>query len=266
MSLSSPLGLALVTWLTAALLMVALWAVQRRTRDAGIADVGWAAGLAGASALYALLGEGDPSRRVLLAGLAGVWGLRLAGHILFDRVLRGGEDGRYQRMRAHWGERADWGFLWFFQAQALFIVVFAVPMLIVAFNPRPGWGLWEWCAVALWILSIGGEWLADRQLAQFRAEPGNRGRTCRMGLWRFSRHPNYFFEWLHWWVYVALGVGSPWAWATLLGPALMLLFLFRVTGIPHTERQAMVSRGDDYRDYQRTTSVFIPWFPKEAAR
>jgi steroid 5-alpha reductase family enzyme len=103
--------------------------------------------------------------------------------------------------------------------------------------------------------------LADRQLARFKRRPESRGKTCREGWWRYSRHPNYFFEWLHWWSYVLLAAGSPWWVLTLIGPALMLLFLFKVTGIPATEAQASVSRSD-YAEYRRTTSAFIPWFPK----
>jgi steroid 5-alpha reductase family enzyme len=112
------------------------------------------------------------------------------------------------------------------------------------------------------ILSIVGESIADAQLAKWRKNPANKGRTCRAGLWNYSRHPNYFFEWLHWWFYVPLTITLPFGWLSLALPALMLYFLLRVTGIPYTEMQAIKSRGDDYREYQRTTSAFIPWFPK----
>jgi steroid 5-alpha reductase family enzyme len=169
-------------------------------------------------------------------------------------------------MREFWGERAQRNFFLFFQAQALFIVIFALPLLAVTLSPRPALDLWDALGVVIWVVAVAGETVADRQLARFRADPANRGKTCRLGLWRLSRHPNYFFEWLHWWAYVPLGIGGPWGWVTLLGPAMMWLFLFRITGIPHTEQQALISRGDDYRDYQRTTSVLIPWFPKESVK
>jgi steroid 5-alpha reductase family enzyme len=100
-------------------------------------------------------------------------------------------------------------------------------------------------------------------LAQYRGDPVNRGKTCRLGLWKYSRHPNYFFEWLYWWVYVLIAWTAPLGWISLLAPGLMLFFLLKVTGIPATEAQAVRSRGDDYRDYQRTTSMFIPWFPQK---
>jgi steroid 5-alpha reductase family enzyme len=116
--------------------------------------------------------------------------------------------------------------------------------------------------VAVAVLALGGEAIADAQLSRFRRDPANRGTVCRTGLWRYSRHPNYFFEWVHWWAYVLIGIAAPWGWLALFGPALMLLFLFKITGIPPTEARALESRGDAYREYQRTTSVFVPWPPR----
>ena len=130
-------------------------------------------------------------------------------------------------------------------------------------NTAPAFSIWEWCGLALYVLAIGGEWMADRQLTRFRNDPDNRGRTCRTGLWRYSRHPNYFFESLHWWAYVVMAIGLPSWWLTLIAPVLMTISLLFVSGIPLAEAQALASRGDDYRDYQRRTSPFIPWFPKD---
>ena len=107
--------------------------------------------------------------------------------------------------------------------------------------------------------------LADRQLSAFRMNPANRGQVCRQGMWRYSRHPNYFCEWLHWWAYVLLAVGAAGGWLNVLGPVLMLYFLHKVTGIPPTEAQALKNRGEAYREYQRTTSIFFPWPPKKGA-
>ena len=118
--------------------------------------------------------------------------------------------------------------------------------------------------LAVFAVSMVGESIADRQLARFRADAANRGQVCEAGLWRYSRHPNYFFEWLHWWAYVLFGYGSPSWWVTLAGVVLMYLFLTRVTGIPHTERQALASRGDAYRRYQQQTSAFFP-LPRSGA-
>jgi steroid 5-alpha reductase family enzyme len=114
----------------------------------------------------------------------------------------------------------------------------------------------------IWIVAVSGEAMADRQLAQFRSKSWNHDRVCCDGLWRYSRHPNYFFEWLHWWAYVIMGVSSPGWLLTWIGPIGMGWALLKVTGIPWTERQALASRGEDYREYQRTTNAFFPWFPR----
>ena len=119
--------------------------------------------------------------------------------------------------------------------------------------------------IALWLIGLLGESLADRQLARFRADPANKGKVCRTGLWNYSRHPNYFFEWLVWVGYAVFALGSPWGWLGLLAPALMLHFLRNVTGIPMTEELSLKSKGDAYREYQRTTSAFVPWFKQAAA-
>jgi len=245
------------------LVMTALWLVQRRTRDAGIVDVAWAAGLGAMAIFIAVTADGDPTRRILLALLAGAWGFRLAGYLLFDRILSGTEDGRYATLRQNWGERADFNLFIFFQFQALLVIGLAVPFQVVGFSQASAPAIHDWLGIAIGILAVMGESLADRQLARFRKNPSNRGKTCREGLWRYSRHPNYFFEWIYWWSYVALGWGADWWFLTLFAPALMLFFLFKITGIPATEARALASRGDEYRRYQQTTSVFFPWVPKE---
>jgi steroid 5-alpha reductase family enzyme len=252
-------GLVVLGWLGVAVLMCVLWVVQRARHDAGVVDVGWAVGLGALAVLYAVFASGDPLRRFLVAAMAGMWSLRLAWYILTNRVLGKPEDARYRTLRAAWGEGAQGRFFVFFQAQALVDVILSLVFLVAMTNPQPGLGLPGVAGVLVWLAAVVGETVADRQLAAFRANLANRGRTCRVGLWRLSRHPNYFFEWLHWWSYVLVAVGSPWWALTLVGPALMLFFLFKVTGIPTTEAQALASR-PDYAEYQRTTSVFVPWF------
>ena len=234
-----------------------LWARQLRTRNATSVDAAWSAGMGILAVTYALLAPGAPARRILVGALALVWAGRLASHLIIDRVLGRPEDGRYRAMRDQWGARASLYFFVFFQGQAVVATLFSVPILAA----MRGGPLDRWAAAGavVWFLAVTGEAMADRQLARFRADSRNRGKTCRVGLWRYSRHPNYFFEWTHWFTYVLIGHG---AWPTWIGPALMLVFLFRLTGIPFTERQAMKSRGDDYRAYQRETSVFFPWFPR----
>lgn len=248
-------------WILAGLMMTLGWLWQRSRTNAGIVDVLWAGGLGAGAVLCALLGDGAAWPRVILAVLGGLWGMRLATH-LWTRVHGEPEDGRYRNLRAHW-DGSQFKFFLFFQFQALLIVLFSLPFLAVARNPH-GLGAWMLIGIAIWLVTVLGESIADKQLARFRADRANHGRTCRDGLWRYSRHPNYFFEWIHWFAYVCLALGSPVAWLAWAGPAVMYVFLRWISGIPYTETQALRSRGDDYRAYQRSTSMLIPWFPKRS--
>ena len=259
---STPGMQVLAGFLIVSILMIGLWFVQRRTHNAGIVDAGWAASIGLLAVFFVLTSDGYLWRRILVAVLAGAWAARLSIYILTDRVLGQPEEGRYASLRKEWGRTAERRLFLFYQGQAFFAVFFALPMLVVAHNPLARWSGWDLAGILIWILSVGNTILADRQLARFRARPENHGKTCREGWWRYSRHPNYFFEWLHWGAYIALAAWSPFWWVTWFAPAVMLLLLFRVTGIPPTEAQALASRGDDYRIYQRTTSVFVPWFPR----
>jgi steroid 5-alpha reductase family enzyme len=245
-----------------AIAMAFLWVLERVRRDATHVDVAWSFAIGALAVFYAARSDVPASSRMLVTTLAVLWSLRLGCHLLFTRVLgRKEEDGRYRDLRARWGARAGSYFFVFFQAQALLAWVFSLPILAALRNPERPLAL-EIVAVAIWTLAIVGETLADHQLARFRARPESAGRTCRDGLWRYSRHPNYFFEWLGWWTYVVLALGSSWFWVALIGPVLLGFLLFRVTGIPATEAQALRSRGDEYRRYQASTSRFVPWFPK----
>jgi steroid 5-alpha reductase family enzyme len=175
------------------------------------------------------------------------------------------EEGRYRALRADWeakGLDVPRRFLLFFVFQGLLDVFLSIPMLVAVLNPAPRFSRWEWAGAALWLVAIAGETAADAQLESFKADPANRGRTCDSGLWRYSRHPNYFFESLVWVAWFLFALGSPWGGLAALCPALVLFFLLRVTGIPATEEQAIRSRGEEYRRYQRTTSAFVPWFPR----
>jgi steroid 5-alpha reductase family enzyme len=243
--------------------MAAAWSWQRRSRNAGVVDVLWAGGIGVLAVAFTLLADGWGPRRLLAGLLAAAWSARLTWH-LARRVRAEAEDGRYTALRERWGERFQPLLFWFFQAQALLAVVLSLAFLVLASAPDAGWRAIDLVAVALWFVSVGGESLADRQLRAWRADPANRGRTCRSGLWAYSRHPNYFFEWLHWLVYPLLGIGLPLGWTLWLVPALMLLLVLEVTGIPPTEEQSVRSRGDDYRDYQRTTNAFFPGPRREA--
>lgn len=236
-----------------------LWAHQRRTKNATLVDAAWALGIGAHTALLGHFADGEYLRRLVVVGLVGVWSVRLGGHLFFNRILTGHEDGRYKSFRDSWSQTTWFGF---YMLQGL--LVFALPLTFLGAlrNTSPFPTVADAVGIGLWFLALAGETLADAQLERFRADPARRGKTCRVGLWRYSRHPNYFFEWLLWISFVPLAWGSPLFAASLAGPVLMFLFLTRVSGIPPAEAQALRSRGDDYRDYQRTTSAFFPWPPR----
>jgi steroid 5-alpha reductase family enzyme len=243
--------------------MAVMWVIQVRIRDASHVDVAWAVLVACCAILYALLADGDTAHRVLAAALASLWGFRLGGFLFFDRVLGKDEDGRYQELRRRWAPHASRNFFVFFQAQALFVVFFSLPFALIAQNGTSGLGPLEWMGVAVWAIGNVGTILSDVQLAWWRGDPENKGTTARSGLWSWSRHPNYFFEWVTWCGIALVASGAPWGWLAWLVPAGLLYLLFKVTGIPATEAQALRSRSD-YAEYQRTTSVFVPLPPRRA--
>ena len=243
-------------------LMLILWLIHLPLRNAAIVDAGWAGGLAVLGVIYAATAGGYPVRALLIAATAALWGLRLAVFLLFTRVIRHPEEGRYVQLRREWGGNLPLKFLLFFQFQALLCVLLSTPFLLSALNPHPQLSVFEYAGTALWLVAWIGECLADSQLQRFKSNPANHGTTCRVGLWQYSRHPNYFFEWLIWVAFAVFAMGSPYGYLAVFAPLLMLFFLFRVTGIPATEAQALRSKGDDYRRYQQTTSAFVPWFQK----
>ncbi|MCD6024736.1 MAG: putative rane protein [Fibrobacteria bacterium] len=268
MPLSMPwlvgLGIAIVLIQMAVLWRLHLPGRRRALPNAAWVDVGWAAGLGVLALLYAAFGPAPGPRRLLLAVLAGAWSFRLAAHLYRDRVAGGREeDKRYGGMRADWREKAPLYFLFVFLGQGVLDVVLALPFLLIAFNTDPVLRAWEWAGAALWLLALLGESLADRQLTAFKSDPSNRARVCKAGLWRYSRHPNYFFEWLIWVSYALIALAAPWGLWAWLSPAILLFLLTRVSGIPLTERYSLESRGEAYRRYQRETSAFIPWWPKK---
>lgn len=249
--------LVVACFLVSLAVLLSMWARQLRTRNATSVDVGWSFSLTGMAAAYAIFADGDPARRALVGALAALWSARLGWYLYSTRVRTAhGEDGRYAALRTEWGAAAPQRFFRVYVAQSVAATLFSLPLLAA----MRGGALdsWAYAGVVIWMLAVAGETIADRQLATFRSRPDARGEVCRVGLWHWSRHPNYFFEWLHWFAYVLIGHAAV---LTFIGPVVMLWLLLKGTGIPHTERQALRSRGDKYREYMRTTSPFVPWPP-----
>ncbi len=252
-----PAGLAL------SLGFAALFFVAQRVDNYGIVDIAWSYAFATLILFYAAAGEGWLPRRLLFAALVVSWSVRLGTHLAI-RVSRHhpAEDTRYVQLRRDWAGVFARKMFGFFQLQAVSVVGLGLGFAWVVQNPTHHWHPLEWMGVALWIVAIVGEAVADAQLAAFKRDAANRGRVCERGLWHYSRHPNYFFEWLVWVAYFLFALGSPGGWAMAIGPISILFLLLRVTGIPMTEEQSVRSKGDAYRRYQQTTSAFVPWFRK----
>jgi len=241
--------------------MAVLWALHLRWRNAAVVDVGWTLAVGAQALAAAWCGGGAPVRRLVVGLVGGLWSLRLATHLI-RRVAREPEDPRYAELRARWGGNLRVKFLVFFLFQGVLAVVLGAPFQVAAADLAPATHPVFWLGVVLAAVAVVGEGTADAQLRRFKADPAHRGQVCRVGLWGWSRHPNYFFDWLIWCAFVLLALPSPWGWATVGSPVLMLYFLLRVTGIPATESHAVKSRGEAYRRYQREVSAFVPWPPR----
>jgi steroid 5-alpha reductase family enzyme len=255
----------MITWLLLGLLLMLLafatvWVIGVKIRNYSFLDVIWSYGVAILAPIYAFVGPGHFERKLAFTVLGVVWSLRLGTHI-FLRVLHHHpqEDPRYEGLRKSWP--GTFKFLLFHELQAFIVVVFSLPFLLAAWRQMPLQPL-DFIGLAIVVLALLGESLADRQLHRFKADPANKGRVCDTGLWRYSRHPNYFFEWLVWVGFALASLGTPYGWITLLCPLLMYHFLTKVTGIPITEEYSLKSKPDAYRAYQRRTNAFFPGPPK----
>lgn len=232
----------------------------------GYVDVAWAYAFGAVALLYGWFGPGWSLRRIALASMVILWSVRLGSHLL-RRVHRHhpAEDGRYVQLRHAWAAHFHARMFGFFQLQSLSVILLSAPFLLAMVNPDRRFHPLELAGVTLWFIALCGEALADAQLAAHQRAATSRGTVCTRGLWRYSRHPNYFFEWLIWLGFALFTLGSPWGGFALLAPATMLYLLFRVTGIPLNEAQSLRTKGEAYRRYQETTSVFLP-LPRRSVR
>ena len=248
--------------LTILVLMTLLWLASLALKDSSIVDSFWGTGFVIAVWLgFALMPGGYPARKWLIALLVTVWGFRLSIHVL--RRNRGhGEDFRYQAWRKEHGERWWWrSFFQVYLLQGLLMWFIAAPLIAaqMATGPADLTGL-DLLGVVVWGVGFFFEAVGDQQLARFRASPVNRGQVLKAGVWRYTRHPNYFGDAAQWWGYylIALAAG---AWATVLSPVLMTFLLVRVSGVALLEA-TLIDTKPGYQEYVETTSAFIPWFPR----
>ena len=253
------IGLAAVT-----AYMTVLWLASLALRNASIVDIFWGLGFVFITVVYLIGGDGWGGRQALALGLVAVWGLRLSGYILW-RNLGKGEDFRYQKMREAVGDRFWWqSYLQVFLLQSVLLWVISAPLLAAEHNIEPDHiVLTDALGVLVWAVGVFFEAVGDWQLARFKADPANQGRVMQYGLWRYTRHPNYFGDATVWWGYYLIAAGTTDGWLTAFGPAIMTVLLMRVSGVALLERSLKRDK-PEYADYISRTSAFIPWFPRRA--
>jgi steroid 5-alpha reductase family enzyme len=245
------------------LLMMAAWLVERRTGNAGWVDVIWSFGVGAFGVMGALAPISDSpttARQGIVAVLVAVWSLRLGLHIA-RRTRNGGDDPRYRHLQQQWGAAFPRRLFWFLQVQAAAALVLVLCLFVAAHNPGR-LGLSDALGIVILGFAVGGEALADRQLARFRADTANRNRICNIGLWGRSRHPNYFFEWLAWLAYLPISINLsghyPVGWLVIAAPLMMYWLLAHVSGIPPLEAHMLRSRGKAFEAYQARVNAFWP--------
>lgn len=245
--------------------MVIVFLLARRLNFFSLVDVAWSYGFVLLAGFYFWLLPGATERKLLLLVCVALWSLRLGTYLALRlRAHFPMEDGRYTQLAKDYQPRVQWRFFWFFQYQGWSIAFLSTPFLFVMSNSTLPLQPIEYLGAALFLVALSGEALADFQLSRFKANPANRGRVCKSGLWRYSRHPNYFFESCIWLSYFVFALGSENGWITVYVPLVMLYLILRVTGVPPAEQQSIKSKGEEFRRYQQETSVFFPWFPKKS--
>lgn len=256
--------LILYCLLACSVIMTLTWAWAVKIKNAGIVDIFWSYNFPVIAIILLWLAPGYELRKVLFCTMVIIAGLRL-GTFLAYRILShiNEEEGRYKKLREDYTPNANSRFFIFFQYQAISNVLLALPFFIVTANMATEISWLEYTGIGIWILSILGETVADQQLSAFKKDPKNKGQVCQERLWYYSRHPNYFFQWMMWMAYFVFALASPYGYLAIISPAIILLLILKVTGIPPTEAQTIKSKGDKYIAYQNSTSAFVPWFKKK---
>jgi steroid 5-alpha reductase family enzyme len=254
-------GTLVVAALTIFIYMSAAFGVALLRKRNDLADIAWGMGFILVALVTGLLNGPYTARKVAILIMVIIWGLRLALYI-GARNLGQGEDFRYAQWRKDWGDA--WQrktFVNVFMIQGLFMWMVSLPIVVANATDRGGWGLLSTLGVLVWAFGLAFEAIGDQQLAAFRQNPKNKGQIITTGLWRYTRHPNYFGEATLWWGVWLVALGAPWGWAAVLGPITITYLLRFVSGVPMLEKRTEGRPG--WEAYKRRTNAFVPWFPKK---
>jgi len=242
--------------------MSVVWLVSLAVKDVSIVDVFWGLGFVGIVIYYFVAGEGDPMRRILVLAMVIIWGMRLSVYI-FIRNAGKGEDIRYQNFRKKYGEERYWWISYFqtFLLQGIIMWMVSAPLLAsLVYEESQLFGIFDLIGLLLWLGGFLFEAIGDAQLFRFKKNPDNQGKILQSGLWKYTRHPNYFGESLIWLGFGVMSISAGLIWP-LVGTAIMIFLLVRVSGVRMLD-EVMVSRNPDYQFYIQNTSAFIPWKPR----
>jgi steroid 5-alpha reductase family enzyme len=243
-----------------AVLMVCLWVLSLPLKDVSIVDPAWGPAFAVVALIAALAGDGAPARRWLLLGLTAAWGLRLGVHLVARKVREPEEDRRYARMRRRYPNFRILSLCSIFALQGVLVIAISMPIQVAA--GRPGSLGWEAIpGIVVFAVGLAFEAIGDEQLRRFKARPENHGHVMDRGLWRYTRHPNYFGDVCVWWGLWLVALPAGGTWWTVFGPATMTFLLVRVSGKALLERD-IGRRRPGYDEYIRRTSGFVPLPPR----
>lgn len=246
------------------LMMTILWVVSIFINNVSIVDLFWGLGFVFISLFYFLKTDGYASRKIVLILLVTLWGIRLSIYLAW-RNLGKGEDFRYRQFRKKYGEKRYWWISYFqtFLLQGILMWLISVPLLAAQYySQNNSLGIFDYAGIILWITGFFFETTGDIQLARFRTDPSNKGKVMDRGLWRFTRHPNYFGDASVWWGYgfFCLASGS---YLPVLGSVLMTALIIKVSGVALLEK-SLQDQKPLYKEYIEKTSAFLPWFPKKS--
>lgn len=243
------------------IIMLIFWAIYLMRRNVSVVDIAWGIGFVAVVLVDFILGTGYIWRKVLVVTVVSIWAVRLVNHLVL-RYLPEKDDPRYHLLLHKWPyvNYPTFQVLTLFLLQGCLITILSIPFALMSQDELSYFSTYEVFGLLLWMVGVVGESVADRQLEQFKQNPAHEGQVCEWGLWKYSRHPNYFFEWIVWLGFCLMALSAPWGLLGIISPVLMLLLLVKGSGIPVTEAHALESKGDVYRDYQKRTSPFFPWF------
>lgn len=245
--------------------MTLVFLLALKLRDNSIVDIAYGLGFVLIGWSGAVVYGSGAARQLLLLAMITIWGLRLAGHIALRKQYEKGEDPRYRQWRESWGKTFIWrSFLQIYLLQGTVIYLIALPLLLVMHDAGGPLGWLDLAGALIWLFGFAFEATGDWQLLQFKRVPGNRGRIMRYGLWRLTRHPNYFGEAVLWWGVFLVALGTPLGWLAIISPLLIDFLLLKVSGIPMLEER--YAGNEEFASYKQRTNAFFPWLPKEQER